>query len=294
MSAAGRETVSGTGRYASKLAVLAILLAALIGCALVNSFILIPKKGITATPAHRRIPYQEVWFQTRDRVPLNGWLIPGAPGMPLIIFFHGNGGNLSDSLDYIALFHGHGFAIFIFDYRGYGKSSGQALKEKDLYLDARAAISYLKGRGWRPERMIYYGQSLGAAVALQMTLESPPSGLVMESSFTRMKDMVRYTSSFGYLSIGWWGIDMNFDNLSKIARVGVPLLMIHGEKDSVVPVQMTRRLFMRAPGPKMLHIVNRGGHCDFLMLDRPEFLAAWNSYMLVVKMRSATRKAVRP
>lgn len=289
MPAARGRKGSETG-YQIFPALLAAIVLALAGCTLINSFVFLPRKEVGATPAQVNLTYREVWFTSRDKVPLNGWFITGTPGMPLLLFFHGNGGNLSDNLPYIALLHARGFPIFIFDYRGYGKSGGQPLREEDLYRDGRGALSYLRRLGWRPDMMIYFGQSLGAAVALQLALESPPAGLVMESSFTRMSDIVRYTSAFGYYTIGWWGIDLPFDNLAKIRSVGVPLFMIHGEKDKVVPVEMTVRLFKRAPDPKMLHIVSGGGHCDVGRLDRAAYLEAWSRYLALVAKASARRR----
>lgn len=275
------------------LALLALIIPTFIGCAVINSLVFLPRKEVQSTPAHRNLPYKEIWFQARDGVPLNAWFVNGDPGMPVLLFFHGNGGNLSDNLDYLALLHGRGFPIFIFDYRGYGKSGGQPLKEEDLYLDARGALSYLEGLGWRRERIIYFGQSMGSAVALQLALEAPPAGVVMESSFTSMSDIVRYTSVFGYYTVGWWGIRLDFDNLSKIGKLGVPLLMIHGELDQVVPVRMTLQLFEHAQDPKSLFIIKGGGHCDVHRLDSSAYLSAWSSYLETLPARVAD-KGVTP
>lgn len=278
----------------STVIVLSLLFLTFIGCAVINRFIFTPTKGITSTPAASSIPYQEVWFPSRDGVRLNGWFISGAPAKPLVLFFHGNTGNLSDNLEYIKLLHGRGFPIFIFDYRGYGKSEGEPVAENDIYQDARGAISYLEGRGWRHQWMLYFGQSLGGAVALQMALETPPSGLVMEGAFTCMKDIVKHMSPFGYYTVGWWGIDLPFDNLAKIAQVKVPVLLIHGEKDPVVPMDMTMRLYARAVQPKMLYIIMGGGHCNALTLDSAAYLAAWNNYLQTLTVRTASRRDVKP
>lgn len=275
-------------------AVLVLVFLILISCSIVNVFIFKPSKDLTATPLELGISYQEVWFEARDGILLNGWFIPGRQDIPLVLFFHGNGGNLTDNLPYLNLLHKQGFPIFIFDYRGYGKSAGQPLREKDLYQDARGAVSYLERVGWRPERMIFFGQSLGAAVALQMALESPPAGVVMEAAFTCMADIAKYTSPFGYYTVGWWGISMPFDNLAKIAKNQAPLLLIHGENDKVVPVNMTRQLFQQAGEPKMLHIVRGGGHCELLEWDRPAYLAAWSNYLHAVSTRVAAREGVKP
>lgn len=197
------------------------------GCAVMNRYLFVTKKGITDTPLRDSLPYQEIWFPASDGVQLNAWFIPGKAEKPLVLFFHGNAGNLSDNLEYLNLLHGQGFPLFIFDYRGYGKSQGEPRRENDLYQDARGAVSYLQGQGWQHEKIIFFGQSLGAAVALQMALESPPAGLVMESSFTTMDEIVQYVSPLTYYTVGWWGIDLPFDNLAKISRVDVPLLLIH-------------------------------------------------------------------
>jgi uncharacterized protein len=270
---------------------LCVFLFAFIGCAVVNRFIFTPTKGITATPARSGIPFQEVWFRSADGVRLNGWFIGGGRSKPLVLYFHGVGGNLSDMLDYIKLLHNQGFPVFIFDYRGYGKSEGAPLRENDLYQDGRGAIAFLEGRGWQPERMIFFGQSLGSAVALQSALEFAPAGLVMEGSFTKFKDVMRHVSPLGYLMVGWWGVDLPFDNLAKIGKVTVPVLLIHGEKDQVAPVQMTMRLFEAAPSPKMLHIVRNGGHCNAFAMDSYAYLAAWNSYAMSLSVRTAAKPA---
>ena len=151
--------------------------------------------------------------------------------------------------------------------------------ENDLYQDARGALDFLHAQGWRNDTMIFFGQSLGSAVALQLALESRPRGLVMESSFTSMKEMVKHVAPFGYYTIGWWAMDHPFDNLAKIGRIGVPLLLIHGDQDSLVPLEMAQRLFARAPEPKRLHIINEGGHCNVFTRDSQAYLAAWNAFL---------------
>lgn len=257
------------------------------GCAVLNGYILIPKQRITSTPAQYLIGYQEVWFPASDGVRLNGWFIPGNRDLPLVLLFHGNAGNVSDNLEYLRLLHDNGFPLFIFDYRGFGKSDGQALHERDLYRDARGALSYLESRGWSHDSIIFFGQSMGAAVALQMALEKKPAGLVMESSFTSMTDMVKHVSPLAYYTVGWWSIDLPLDNLDKIAQVRVPLLLIHGDRDAVVPVAMSRRLFAKASAPKMLHIVAGGGHCNAYEVAPYSYLAAWRSYLLSVTAAAA-------
>lgn len=248
-----------------------------LGCSALDRYMFVPKVEIHATPEKYRIAYQNIWFTSSDAVPLNGWFLPGAPGLPLVVFFHGNAGNLSDNLEYLKLLHVSGFSVFIFDYRGFGSSGGEPLHENDLYRDARGALNFLHREGWSNKEMIFFGQSLGSAVALQMALESKPRGLVLESSFSTMKEMVKRISPFIYSIVGWWTIGHPFDNLDKIARIGVPLLLIHGDRDTIVPLEMTQRLFARAREPKQLHIIAGGGHCDVFAWDSRAYLTAWSS-----------------
>jgi uncharacterized protein len=269
-------------------------LFSLVGCSLLNPYIFIAKKGLPATPDKFGIPYDDVWFTAGDGEQLNGWFLPAEPGKPLVLFFHGNAGNLSDNLEYLNLLHGSGFPVFIFDYRGYGNSYGWPFRENDLYQDARGALAYLEGQGWSHAGMIYFGQSLGSAVALQMALETPPAGLVMESSFTSMREIVKHVSPLAYYTVGWWGIHLPFDNFAKIGSSGVPLLLIHGDRDPVVPVQMTMRLFARAGTPKMLHIIKGGGHCNVFQCDSLAYLGAWGSLLQKVSVRTAAEKVITP
>lgn len=271
-------------------AVLPLSLLAAYGCTLLNSYILVPKQKLTFTPAKYRMAYQEVWFPAQDGVELNGWFLPGRPDQPLVLLFHGNAGNLSDNVEYLNLLHGCGFPLFIFDYRGFGKSQGEALKERDLYRDARGALTYLEQRGWSRDRIIFFGQSLGSAVALQMALEGPAAGLVMESSFTSMPDMVKHFSALAYYTVGWWSLNLPLDNLDKIALAQVPLLLIHGDRDPVVPVAMSQRLYAKAGAPKMLHIIRGGGHCNAYEVAPSAYIAAWRSYLTSV---AAAREPVR-
>jgi uncharacterized protein len=257
-----------------------LVLTTVIGCSFLDHRLFLTRKEPSVAASNLTLPFEEIWFRSTDGVMLNGWLVDGYPGSPRLLFFHGNASNLNDNLEYLKLLHDHGFAIFIFDYRGYGKSQGEPLYENDLYRDARGAIAYLEGRGWQHGKTIYFGQSLGAAVALQMALEEPPAGLVMESSFTNMNDMFRHLAPIAYY-LASWSMNLRFDNLAKIGKVKVPLLLIHGDDDQVAPVSMARRLFARANEPKILQTMVGGGHCDASTLDIAKYFASWDRFLSV-------------
>jgi alpha-beta hydrolase superfamily lysophospholipase len=238
-------------------------------------FIFSAKKDMVATPAEMGLDFDEVWFNTTDGVQLHGWLIPGPPGSPLVIFFHGNSANITHFVDLLQYINEMGFSAFIFDYRGFGKSHGQLKREEDLYIDGRGAIDYLKKKGWQPSQMIYYGHSLGAAVSLQMGLETPPAAAVLESPFTSMADIAWHTAPVTYALIGWWAIDAEFDNLNKIKNLSVPLVILQGAEDKIVPPKMALRLYKQAREPKMIYFIPNGGHNNLFQVGGKKYKTAW-------------------
>ncbi len=238
-------------------------------------FLFSGQKEVNSTPAELGLSYYEVWFETLDGIPIHGWSIPGHADMPLVIFFHGNAANISDSVDMLQYFNEIGFSTFIFDYRGFGKSHGQTIREEDLYIDGRSAINYLKNKGWHPSQMIFYGHSMGAAVSLQMALETPPATVVLESPFTSMSEIAWHTAPITYALIGWWAIDAEFDNLNKIQNLSVPLVIFQGGMDKIVPSKMAQRLYKHAREPKAIYFIPNGGHSDLFQVGGKKYKNAW-------------------
>jgi uncharacterized protein len=232
-------------------------------------------KQVTATPAELGLKYNEIWFNAADEIPVHGWSIPGQADMPLVLFFHGNAANISHFVDRLQYLHKLGFSTFIFDYRGFGKSHGQVIREEDLYNDGRSAINYLKSRGWQPSQMIFYGHSMGAAVSLQMGLETPPAAVVLESPFTSMSDIAWHTAPISYVLIGSWVIDAEFDNLAKIGNLSVPLIIFQGCEDKIVPLKMAQRLYRHAREPKAIYLISDGGHNDLFQVGGGRYKKAW-------------------
>ncbi len=234
-----------------------LLFFLLSGCNNATRFIFKPGQTLAPLPETIRLEYQNVWFEAPDGTKLHGWLIPGDPAAPMVLFFHGNATDITHRLPNIEYLHQLGLNVFIFDYRGFGKSNGVSLREKDLYQDARGALKWLKeSEGGSSKGLIYYGRSMGATVALQMALEQPPAGIILECPFTSLHDIAIKMNPISYGLVGRWFINDRFDNKTKISSISVPVLIFHGKKDRIIPFWMSLKLYSLAKEPKTLHLVN--------------------------------------
>jgi uncharacterized protein len=249
------------------------------GCveALENRFIFFPDKRIEATPRDWDLAYEEISFTTQDGLRLNGWWIPGT-GSPLtILWFHGNGGNISHRLNNIKLRHDLlGTNIFIFDYREYGRSEGRA-SEEGTYHDGDAAIRYLRSRGDVDQtRIVFLGESLGSAVAVEMATRHDCAALILESPFLSIPEMAKV--SFPFLPIGSL-LQSRYDTLSKIGQVRVPLLIVHGENDEIVPFRHGQRLFEAAREPKEFYPIKQARHNDLYLIGGQAYLETLDRFL---------------
>lgn len=251
-------------------------------------FIFFPDRTLQATPEAVGLVYEEVLFPAADGILLHGWYLPGDRNKPLVLFAHGNAGNISHRIDNLTGFHRLGLPVFIFDYRGYGRSVGQTT-EQGTYQDIRGALAWLRQRGWTPGSMIYFGRSLGAAVALQLALEEPPAALVMESAFTSVASLGWRLQPVSYALFGWWAISSRYDNLAKIGQLRCPLLLFHGDRDRIVPPAMARRLFDAAPQPKTLYLIPGADHNDTCEIGGSAY---WQQWRDLIGQLARTAKAV--
>jgi len=212
-----------------------------------------PDRQLIATPAQVGMAFEDVWMTASDGVKIHGWFIP-SPGRavassPTLLFCHGNAGNISHRLDKAARLISTGANVFLFDYRGYGQSSGGP-SEKGMYRDAEAAYQYLTAtKGLRDKSIILYGESLGGGVAVETALRYPSGGLILESAFTSTVDMARLV--FPFLPVRWM-VREKYDSLAKISRLAVPVLVLHSAQDEIVPFAMGERLYAAAGGAKLL------------------------------------------
>jgi len=232
-----------------------------------KGIVFFPDPVLIGTPADYGLEYEEVFFTAEDGVKLHGWWVP-QPGAPLFLWFHGNAGNISHRLDNLKLLWDRvGVQVFIFDYREYGKSQGRISRE-GTYKDAAAAYRYVtEVRGLPRAEIVLFGRSLGTALAVDLALKVPCRSLIIESAFTNSQDMARLIAFFLFD----WRPRVPYDNLGKIGQVKVPLLIIHGSDDEIVPVEMSRRLFARAPDPKDLYIIAGAHHNDTYLVGGKEY-----------------------
>jgi uncharacterized protein len=221
------------------------------------------------------VPFEQVRFWTADGLELEGWLFESGAtphGAPAVLFMHGTSYNASDmwaTEERARLFGGFlrgiGCPFFTFDYRGYGSNDGQA-SEAGTYLDAAGALAYLYSRPEvDPAAIVFYGFSLGSGVAVELALREPGCGLILRAPFTSLRDLIieRYPNVRIPLALAPWLPLTRYDSASKIGRIRVPLLVMHGENDSTVPISMGRRLFDLAPEPKTFVSFPGAGHADF-------------------------------
>ncbi len=216
--------------------------------------IYIPERDYISTPHDVGLGFDEIKFPSRDKVILYGWFVPGSKES-VILFCQGNRGNISHRIESIEILHHLGYSLFIFDYRGYGKSNGFPT-ERGLYQDALGAYDFLRERGYDVDNIILYGCSLGGAVAIYLATVVEAKGLIIESSFESIYDL-----SYDILKyhIPEWLISNRFSSIERIGNINIRKLIIHSEDDDLIPFFHGTGLYEAALQPKkMLKI--KGSH----------------------------------
>jgi uncharacterized protein len=244
------------------LALLLVVLMAVLLSQVERYFIFFPTSAIIMTPENLGVQYEEVFFETQQGRRLHGWFVPGPSSSGVTwLWFHGNGGNISHRTDEIAQIHRRlGVNVFIFDYQGYGISDGRP-SERGTYQDSRAALAYLHSRpDVDPQQIVYFGRSLGAAVAVELAVEHPPAGLVLVAPFASLGDMARI--HYAALPVASWLAGNRYNSLERIPRTRVPLLILHGDRDTIVPISQGEKLYQAANQPKQFLALLQAGHDD--------------------------------
>jgi len=245
--------------------------------ALLNALLYFPSRAIMQTPAQAGLDYSELALETDDGERLHGWWI-GARSAPLghMLAFSGNAGNAGDRILHAVLLAAAGFDVLLFDYRGYGHSSGRP-GEQGTYRDARAARACLLARpGVDSARIFYLGESLGGAVAIELARSHPPAGLVLLSTFTSIRELSRAHHPFIPTGL----VPDAYPSLQRIRSLNVPLLVLHGERDEIAPLAHGKALFDAAPGPKRMRVYPGLGHNDLVAQGGKDLageIASWAS-----------------
>jgi len=239
-----------------------------------NRIIFYPMKGLEFTPKLVALEFEDVYLNTRDNIKINGWFIPAENARGTLLFFHGNAGNIGHRLEKILLIHNLRLNIFIIDYRGYGLSQGRP-SEAGMYLDAGAAYDYLVNqRRIKSKEIIAYGESLGAAAVCHLAAEEDLGALIIESGFSRGRDMAKRI----YPYLPTFLFSNNFDSLSKIEKVKAPKLFIHSKNDEIVPFKLAQRLYNAASEPKrFVELV--GGHNTAFLDSKEKYVSSMELFL---------------
>ena len=238
-------------------------------------FAFFPTAGETTTPAEFGAPFEASTVDTRDGEHLRVWILRQAQPRATIVYFHGNGGNLSIWAPILAGIHRRGFTIFAFDYRGYGASTGRPT-ERGLYRDVDAIVD----RAWRDhtgrEPIVYWGRSLGATMAAYAATVHAPAAIILESGFPDARSLVRSLPPLAFLSLF---STYRFPTADLMRGLIMPALVMHGDADTVIPYDLGRQLFDRVGGPKRFITLRGADHNDVSPPDPREYWKAVDEFV---------------
>lgn len=245
-----------------------------------SSLVFLPEmdRGFRASPAAIGLSFTPLKLATTDGETLDGWFVP--PGTQreargLVVFFHGNAGNIAHRLDYLRMFHDLGLATLIIDYRGYGLSSGRP-SEEGTYLDADAAWRHAtQVLGFPASRIVIFGESLGGAVAVHLATKNRPAALVLASTFTSVPDIG--AELYPLLPIRLLA-HIRYDSLARLAQINRPLLVIHSRNDDIIPYTHGQRLFAAARPPKQFLEIE-GGHNEGFVFGREDWVRQLDGFL---------------
>lgn len=222
-----------------------------------------------------QLPLEETWFQAEDGARLFGWYLDPVDAEGVLLWCHGNAGNIIHRLDQAARFYNHRLACFLWDYRGYGRSEGTP-SEEGLYLDAQAAYDHLaSARRIAPGRLIGYGQSLGAAVVGELALRRKLAGLILEAPFPSVKAVAR--RHYGGVPVDAF-LRARYDLAGRLKRVQAPVLVLHGDRDSIIPMELGKAVYDAANEPKEFYRVPGADHNDVYLVGGEDYFERFTHF----------------
>lgn len=256
------------------LAALAILVAlyliALVSLALAQRALIYPApKAAGINPADIPPGFSSATLATRDGLHLQAAYRAAAPGHPTLVFFHGNGSRIEESALTTALLGQRGNGLLLVEYRGYRGNPGKP-SEQGLYADGRAALAWLDRHDVPPKQRILIGNSLGSGIATQLATEQPIAGLVLVSGFTSLPDVA--AGHYPWLPAKLLLRD-RYDNLTKLAQINTPILVLHGTADTLIPASHARALAAAAPRADLELVPGYGYELAFEPVAQARILA---------------------
>lgn len=250
-----------------------------------SKLIFLPSSDFIITPKKAGLQAEDVWIETEDGERLHGWFFPNDASEYVVVLSHGNAGNISNRIDIAKFLNEHGLAVLIYDYRGYGQSSGQP-DEKGLYLDIEAVIHYLKTeKKLSEEQMIMYGRSMGGAVASYAATKFNISGLVIDSSFKNLKTMISELYPFVPVVLAKY----EFPNELYLREiVGIPAMIMHSPNDKLVDISHGKYLYQILAEPKKF-VKLRGNHNDSFHASVDIYNEHWKEFLQLVDKQRRPR-----
>jgi uncharacterized protein len=234
-----------------------------------------PSRELVATPADIGLHYEALRIPTADGEELDAWFVPAGGERGVLLFFHGNAGNISHRLDSLRIFNRLGLSVLILDYRGYGQSTGRPT-EPGTQEDARAAWQYLTGeRGVEAAQIVLFGRSLGGAVATRLAVEHRPAGLIVESAFRSVPDLA--AELYWFLPVRALA-RIEYPVQELIGQVQDPVLVIHSREDDIIPFSHGQALHASARSPKTL-LELRGDHNTGFMQSAEAYVEGLEAFL---------------
>ena len=235
----------------------------------------LPSRSIVVTPHDISLEYQGINLTTEDGIKLDAWYTPSADARGTLLFFHGNAGNISHRLDSIRLFNQLRLNVFIFDYRGYGRSTGSPT-EQGVYYDAQAAWRYLtQERGIAAGEIVLFGRSLGGSIAAWLAARTQSGALIIESTFTSVPDLA--AKLYPFLPVRLLA-RLDFNTRSALSSVNIPVLVIHSRDDEIIPYTHGQSNYDAANDPKQF-LELRGGHNDGFLISSTTYLQGIETFL---------------
>ena len=252
-----------------------------------------PDRILTATGAELGRPFEDVFFKASDGVALNGWFFPAAFNSArrqlALLVCHGNAGNISHRLQLCEALLQTGVNVFLFDYRGYGRSEGRP-GEEGTYCDAQAAHHWLVQKGIAGRNIIVFGESLGGGIASELALREACGGLVLQNTFSCLGDLG--PELFPWLPVRWIST-LKYETCARLPRLKIPVLVMHSRGDRLVGFHHAEKNFALANQPKLFWEL-KGGHNDAVFDDRENFIMGMERFIAMAAAQNPKSEGRNP